>query len=40
MSRQEWGACSFWPERIGACRRPTEGGGQQIEGGQLFIGEP
>lgn len=40
MSRQEWGACSFWPERIGACRRPTEGGGQPLEGSRLFSREP
>lgn len=40
MSRQGWGACSFWSERIGACRRPIGDGRQQIEGGQLFIGEP
>lgn len=40
MSRQEWGACSFGPERIGACCRPTGDGGQPMEGDQLFIGEP
>ena len=40
MSRQGWGACSYWPERIGACCCPTGDGGQQMEDGRLFIGEP
>ena len=40
MSRQGWGACCFWPERVGACRRPTGDGGQQMEGDRLFIGKP
>ena len=40
MSRQGWGACNCWPERIGACRRPTGDGRQPLEGSRLFIGEP
>ena len=40
MSRQGWEACSFGPERIGACRRPTGDGGQPMEDGRLFSGEP
>ena len=40
MSRQGWGACSFWPEQIGVCHRPTGGGGQPMEDGRLFSGEP
>lgn len=39
MARQGWGACSFWPERIGAYRRPTGDGGQPLEGSLLFSGE-
>ena len=39
MSQQGGGACSYWPERIGTCRRPTEDGRQPIKGGLLFIGE-